>query len=70
VNLIYTKFRNSLTIERIDKLCYIFINRKIQDRSKIDWKIIKRRLDQLAFEEVLELENTLLEQENTAGLEM
>jgi hypothetical protein len=36
INLIYTKFRNRLTIERVDKLCYIHIDRKIPDRSKID----------------------------------
>jgi hypothetical protein len=63
MNLTYTKFRNRLTIERVDKLCYIYINRKILNRSKVDWEILKRRLDQLTFEEALELENTLLARE-------
>jgi hypothetical protein len=64
MNLIYTKHRNRLTVEKVDMLCFVHINRKILDRGKAEFAaLIKRRLEDLTIEEAVEMETTILEKE-------
>jgi hypothetical protein len=51
-------------------LCFIHINRKILDRSKVEFAIlIKKRLEDLSIEKAVELETTILEEEIRVDLE-
>jgi hypothetical protein len=62
INLTYTKYRNRLSIEKVDYLCFIYINRKILDRRRKEWNgVFKRYMDQLSIEEAVEMETTILE---------
>jgi Protein of unknown function (DUF 659)/hAT family C-terminal dimerisation region len=58
MNLTHTKYRNRLTVDRMHKLCFVHINRRILDRPR---NATKKRLDELDEREALELESTLLE---------
>lgn len=60
MNLTHTRHRNRLKVEKVDKICYIHINRRILDRKKEKGKA-KTRLDQLNDEEALEREESLPE---------
>ena len=56
MNLIYTKLRNRLGSEKVDKLIYIYMNQYILDKSKslfIGDPIEKTLEDQIELEEVL-----------------
>jgi hypothetical protein len=70
INLIYTKYRNRLSIEKVNYLCFVYINRKILDRRKTEWKrIFKRHIDQLTIDEAVELEIAILEAQVQEDLE-
>jgi hypothetical protein len=70
MNLTHTKHRNRLSVEKVDMLCFIHINRKILDRSKAEFAtLIKKRLEDLSIEEAVELETTILEEEIRVDLE-
>jgi hypothetical protein len=47
-----------LTVERMHKLCFVHINRRILDRPR---NATKKRLDELDEREAIVLESTLLE---------
>ena len=55
-------------MDKVDRLCYIHINRKILNCQKALWKEIKQQFDELTDEEAVELETTMIEAENTALL--
>ena len=59
MNLTHTRYRNRLKVEKVDKICYIHINRRILDRKKVPRDKVKKRIDQLNDEEALELEESL-----------
>lgn len=59
MNLTHTRYRNRLKVEKVDKICYIHINRRILDRKKMNKEKVKKRIDQLNDEEALELEESL-----------
>jgi hypothetical protein len=59
MNLTHTRYRNRLTVEKVDKICYIHINRRILDRQKMEGHKVKKQFDQLNDEEALELEESL-----------
>ena len=70
INLTHTKYRNRLSVEKVDKLYFVHINRKILDRGKEEFaSIIKRRLEDLSIEEAVELETTMLEKEIRVDLD-
>ena len=70
MNLTHTKHRNRLSVEKVDRLCFVHINRKILDRGKEEFaSIIKRRLEDLSVEEAVELETTILEEEIRVDLD-
>ena len=66
MNLTHTKYRNRLIVDKVDRLCYIHINRKILDCQKTLWKEIKNQFHELTDEEAVELETMMLEAENAA----
>jgi hypothetical protein len=71
INFIYTKYRNRLSIEKMDHLYFIHINRKILDRRRKKWnRIFKRYIDQLLIEEVVEMEISILEAQIQKDLEI
>jgi hypothetical protein len=59
MNLTHTPFRNRLQAEKVDKICYIHINRRILDQKKVGREKTGERLDQLNDEEALELEESV-----------
>ncbi|KAF7173370.1 hypothetical protein CNMCM6106_007473 [Aspergillus hiratsukae] len=67
MNLTHTRHRNRLKVEKVDKICYIHINRRILDRNKIAVEKVKKRIDQLDDEEALDLEESLPEIMETEG---
>jgi hypothetical protein len=71
MNLIYTKYRNRLSIEKVDYLCFIYINRKILDRRRKKWNgVFKRYMNQLSIEETVEMETSILEAQIQEDLEI
>jgi hypothetical protein len=45
INLTHTRYRNRLTIEKVNKICYIHINRRILDRQKMEGHKVKKHFD-------------------------